>query len=762
LALMLLALFLSPLPRDLAQRKSGSSLRLTDREGRLLQERVLGSGGRGQWVELRDVSLYLVQATIAVEDRRFFRHWGVDPLAVMRATTQALRSRRVVSGASTLTQQLVRAAYHLPRRWWAKPVEMALAVKLELTLSKEEILTQYLNRVPYGNGTIGAEAAARLYFAKPALHLTLPEAALLAGLPQAPARYDPYRNRDAAKRRQELVLRAMLRCGAIDSARFAEARAAELTFSPAERSLAAPHFCDWLLVNRKALHLPHAGTVRTTIDLPLQQKIELLLRSHLRLLADRNVTNAAAVILDNEDVAVLAMVGSADYFDELNHGQVNGCLCLRQPGSTIKPFTYGLALEHGRTAADIVPDIETHAATAGGDFRVHNYDRLFHGPVRLRVALACSYNVPAVRLLEELGTELLLAKLRAAGFASLTKPATYYGLGLTLGNGEVSLLELTRAYCALAHGGWVRREKVLLGQQNADSSRIFAPQVAYLLTHILADREARMGAFGEGNALELPFPCAAKTGTSKDYRDNWALGYTTRYTVGVWVGNFSGEAMHKVSGITGAGLLFRDILLLLHRENWPAPFAAPPGLVEREICARSGERPGPYCRGTVREVFIAGTEPTRMCSVHRPFVVHEAEHQAIGRGGLQVYEVWPPLYERWMVEAGLPRPPRVPVAPRAEHSPTEPQLPVITFPDNGDIYKVDPVLRPEYQTLDLEAVLPQGVKTVSWWVNDSLWCTVQHPFRARWRLVPGRHRFQVSAETEHGVVASSPVHILVL
>lgn len=759
---MVLALLVSRLPRDLVERKSGSSLRLTDRQGRLLQERVLGSGGRGQWVELREVSPYLVQATIAVEDHRFFHHWGVDPLAVMRAATQALRARRVVSGASTLTQQLARAVYHLPRRWWAKPVEMALALKLELALSKEEILTQYLNRVPYGNGTVGAEAAARLYFAKPALHLSLAEAALLAGLPQAPARYDPYRNCAAAKRRQELVLGAMLRCGAIDSARFAEARAAELTFSPAERSLAAPHFCDWLLVNRKGLRLPEAGTVRTTIDLPLQQKIELLLRSHLGLLADKNVTNAAAVVLDNEDATVLAMVGAADYFDELNHGQVNGCLSLRQPGSTIKPFTYGLALEHGHTAADILPDIETHAATAGGDFRVHNYDRLFHGPVRLRVALACSYNVPAVRVLEELGTELLLAKLRAAGFASLTKPATYYGLGLTLGNGEVSLLELTRAYCALARGGMLRPEKVWLGQQAADSSRIFSPQVAYLLTHILADREARVEAFGEGNALELPFPCAAKTGTSKDYRDNWAVGYTTRYTVGVWVGNFSGEAMHKVSGISGAGLLFRDIMLLLHRESWPATFVAPPGLTEREICARSGELPGPYCPGTVREVFIAGTEPTRTCAVHQAFVVHHQENGASSRAELQVYEVWPALYERWMVEAGVPTPPRAWLALRAEASSLKQQLPVITFPDNGDIYKIDPVLRPEYQTLDLEAVFPQGVKTVSWWVNDSLLCTVAHPFRARWRLVPGRHCFQVKAETERGVVASRPVHILVL
>ncbi|MGQ9852421.1 MAG: penicillin-binding protein 1C [Candidatus Oleimicrobiaceae bacterium] len=763
-ALTLAALLaLMPLPRDLRQRSSGSCLRFTDREGRLLQERIVGSQGRGQWVELYEVSPHLVQATVAVEDRRFYRHWGVDPLAVGRALQQAARTGKVVSGASTLTQQLARSVYGLPRRWWAKPIEMILAVRLELTLSKEELLTQYLNRVPYGNGTVGVEAAARLYFAKPALHLTLAEAALLAGLPQSPARYDPYRYPDAAKCRQEHVLLAMRRCGAIDSSAFAEARAAKLHLTPAGRSFSAPHFCDWILLNRRRLHLPNSGTVRTTIDLPIQQAIERLVQSHLHLLADKNVTNAAVLVLDNADAGVVAMVGSADYFDELHQGQVNGCSALRQPGSTIKPFTYGLALERGRTPADILPDIETHAVTAGGEFRVQNYDRIFHGPVRLRVALACSYNVPAVRVLEEIGTEVLLAKLRAAGFASLSKPAVHYGLGLTLGNGEVTLVELTRAYCALANGGILRWERLLADRPpDPGSARLFSPQVTYLLTHILADREARMGAFGEGNALELPFPCAAKTGTSKDYRDNWALGYTSRYTVGVWVGNFSGQAMHKVSGITGAGVLFRDIMLLLHRDAWPEAFPVPPGIAEKVICARSGEVPGPYCPGTVRELFIAGTEPTRGCSVHRPFLTAAKDSGRIHQQ-VRVYEVWPPFYERWVVGAGLPRP--IAASARLEQDkqpmPTR-EGPTITFPDDGDIYKIDPVLRPEFQTLALDLVVPPGVRQLSWWVDDSLFCTLEHPFHTRWRLSRGRHRFQVMAETSAGTLLSRPVHILVL
>lgn len=754
---------LMPLPGDLRQRSSGSCLRFTDREGRLLQERIVGSQGRGQWVELHEVSPHLVRATVAVEDRRFYRHWGVDPLAVGRALRQATRAGKVVSGASTLTQQLARSVYGLPRRWWAKPIEMILAVRLELALSKEELLTQYLNRVPYGNGTVGVEAAARLYFAKPALHLTLAEAALLAGLPQSPARYDPYRYPDAAKCRQEHVLLAMRRCGAIDSSAFAEAHAAKLHLNPGGRSFSAPHFCDWILLNRRRLHLPNSGTVRTTIDVPIQQAIERLVQSHLQLLADKNVTNAAVLVLDNADAGVVAMVGSADYFDEVHRGQVNGCLALRQPGSTIKPFTYGLALERSRTPADILPDIETHAVTAGGDFRVQNYDRIFHGPVRLRVALACSYNVPAVRVLEEIGTEVLLAKLREAGFTSLSKPAVHYGLGLTLGNGEVPLVELTRAYCALANGGVLRRERLLADRPpDPGSARLFSPQVTYLLTHILADRQARMGAFGEGNALELPFPCAAKTGTSKDYRDNWAVGYTSRYTVGVWVGNFSGQAMHEVSGITGAGVLFRDIMLLLHRDAWPEPFPVPPGIVEKVICARSGEMPGPYCPGTVRELFIAGTEPTRVCSVHRPFL-STANKSGHAHQQVRVYEVWPPPYERWAAGAGLPRPNAGLARPERDKQPMPTREgPTITFPDDGDIYKIDPVLRPEFQTLELDVVVPPGVRRLSWWVDDSLLCTLEHPFRTRWPLSRGRHRFQVKAETSASTLLSRPVHILVL
>ncbi|MDZ7337177.1 MAG: penicillin-binding protein 1C [candidate division KSB1 bacterium] len=753
-----LALLLVPLPRELANRTSGEVLRLTDRHGRLLQERVLGEG-RGQWVELNEVSPYAIEATVAVEDHRFYRHWGIDPVALVRAAVQAARAGRIVSGASTLTQQLARLLYHLPRRWWAKPLEMILAVRLELALRKEEILTQYLNRVPYGNNAVGIEAAARLYFGKPAHHLTLAEAALLSGLPQAPARYDPYRYPERARRRQAQVLGAMLRHGMIDSVTYAQACNAELSLSPPERSFFAPHFCDWLVSNCRGFGLPDKGVVQTTLDLTVQQQVELLLRSHVQLLASRNVTNAGALVLDNKDGSVLAMVGSADYFDEARHGQVNACLALRQPGSTIKPFTYGLALEQGWTAAHILADIETHAAGPGGDFRVHNYDRLFHGPVRLRVALACSYNVPAVRLLEELGPELLLAKLRQAGFESLSKPASHYGLGLTLGNGEVTLLELTLAYSALANGGAFHREKVLQADRaETETRQLFSPQVAYLLTNILADREARMPAFGEGNALELPFPCAAKTGTSKDYRDNWAVGYTTRYTVGVWVGNFGGEAMQKVSGISGAGLLFRDIMLLLHRQAWPEPFAVPFGVVEREICARSGELPGPYCPGTVREFFVAGTEPTRTCSVHRPFPEPTRDGT---KCAVVVYEVWPPQYEQWLVSAGVPRPPSLPPA-QQQGAQSNPELPVITFPDEGDIYRLDPVLRAEFQTLELQAVVPPGVTRLSWWVDDSLVCTVGYPFCARWPLAPGAHRVQAKAEAGGLVLVSKPVHITVL
>ena len=732
------ALFLWPIPAELYNHQDAASVRITDRNGILLQERPLSDEGRSRWVALEDVSPHVITATIAIEDRRFRSHHGVDPLAIYRAVWQAVKNGRIVSGASTITQQLTRKVYKLPRTWWAKPVELLLAVRLEIALSKDEILEQYLNRMPYGNLTAGIEAAAQLYFAKPAAHLSLNEAVYLAGLPQSPTRYNPYRHPRAARTRHNNSLQLLHKRALIDSLQFDTMLRNAVEPLSASYNFRAPHFCDWVLRKLKNDNQLTGGEVRTSLDWEKQKSVELLAKSHVLQLESENVTNAAAIILDNATGQVLAMVGSADYFDEAHSGQVNGCLALRQPGSALKPFTYGLALERGYTASDILPDIETHAVTEGGDFRVFNYDRTFHGPVRLRTALACSYNVTAVRLLEEFGEDLLLKRLHRAGMQSLDKPPVHYGLGLTLGNGEVTLLELTRAFYALANYGKYTPE--IIFPYSCDKTKfrqsIFSPPIAYLLTHILADREARAPAFGTSTALDLPFQCAVKTGTSKDFRDNWAVGYTTDYTVGVWVGNFDGQAMRKVSGISGAGPLFRDIMLLLHRHTYPTPFPRPAGIVERKVCARSGEMPNHFCPGTIQELFITGTEPRDTCTVH--WLLDADASVATSK----IYEVWPPLYQPWAQSVALPSPPTNQVVEVSGNNESDNSL-FITFPDNGDIYKIDPVLRREYQTLALEAVVPEVVDSIAWWIDGEKYCEVERPFSVRWQLEKGEHIFVV-------------------
>lgn len=759
-----------PVGKTLLDPGNISSLRLYDHHGVLLREILSDQEGRGAWVSLRDISPLFKTAIVAVEDKKFYSHPGIDLPAIARAAWDNFSQGEIVSGGSTITQQIARQLYHLPRRWYAKPVEALLALRLELWLSKDAILEQYLNRVPFGNQTYGVESASRLYFDKPAAHLSLSEAAFLAGLPQSPSQYNPYRHFDRAKKRQLIVLQAMMKQAVLDSAGFRQARQTELKIFPAKARFLAPHFCEMVLSNISPAQKTHRD-ILTSLDYGLQSRIETLVAGHLKNLAAENVTNAAVLVMENKTNEIRVWIGSQDFFDEKSQGQMDGVTSLRQPGSALKPFTYGLALENGYTAASILPDIETFATTTGGDFSVHNYDETFHGPVRLRTALACSYNVPAVRTLETLGADLLLSRLRMAGIKSLDKSAGHYGLGLTLGNGEVTLAELTNAYAALANDGLFHPLSFFAGdsafaqgkEANSYGERIFSPQICFLLTDILSDPAARAPAFGLGGPLRLPFPCAAKTGTSKDYRDNWTVGYTTQYTVGVWVGNFDGQPMEKISGVIGAAPLFRDVFLTLHAKSDPQPFSVPQNLIRMEICPKSGKRPGPYCNARTEEWFITETAPTGECTVHRAYFVDARDGLLAGSNTQKenveerVFEVWPPEYSSWLVANAIPFPPDS----YSELSRSLGTRLAISFPDDGDVFKIDPILHPEYQTLQLEALVPPGIDMVEWLVDSLVVARCKRPFSAQWRLTAGSHRLQLKAQFNAAPITSPEVFIRV-
>ncbi len=692
------------------------SLSLVDRNSLLLREILSDEGGRCRWIRFKDVPSDLVNATLVAEDKYFFIHPGINLFAIIRALYQNIRCGRVVSGASTISQQVVRNILHRRRTVFSKIHEAWLAIRLEKTISKEEILTQYLNRICYGNQAFGIAAASQLYFDKEPEDLSLAEAAFLAAIPRAPSILDPYRHFKPAKKRQESILFQMYKQGYIEKDQERRAKSESLQLVPARRNFRSPHFCDFILQQIPPSKLKRLSRILTTCDYRLQEKIEMLVRDHLDGLDEKGITNAAVIVLDNSSGEILSMVGSKDFFDAYHDGQVNGAVSLRQPGSTLKPFTYALALENGMTAAEILKDRETHLSTLEGSYSPRNYDKRFHGPVRLRRALACSYNIPAVSLLERLGPDLLYQRLKQLGFESLDKSPGHYGVGLTLGNGEVTLLELSRAYSTLARGGFYLEDQSILKQfdkngretalnKQKESRKIFSPQIAFLITDILADRDARVPAFGYTSPLNLPFECAVKTGTTKDFRDNWTVGFTSRYTVGVWVGNFDAAPMHNISGVTGCGPLFKDAMLLLENKNSEIEFPEPPDMIKMKICPLSGKLASEYCPGSMDDFFIKGTEPDEYCSLHT-----EEERQRDF-----------PAFHRDEIR--------------------------IIFPLDKDVFKIDPVLRQEYQRIMFKASSRGDVEfdRVEWFVDKRSIGSASYPYSIYWSLDPGSHCIEAIA-----------------
>jgi penicillin-binding protein 1C len=661
---------LLPLPESAREVRSVESIRVTDRNGLLLRE--VRPEGRGIPIELGRLPAFVPRAVVAAEDRAFYRHPGVDPVATLRALSQLATSRRVVSGASTVTMQVARLL-----RGRSGPVvvdklaEIHLALRLELRLTKEQILTLWLNRAYFGSQAYGIESASRTYFGKSSHDLTLAEGALLVGLAQSPSHYDPYRRIDLALARRDYVLGAMESEGILSADERRRIAALPVDLAHRAPSFDAPHLVERLTAD--AFGAPDVPLeIRTTIDRALQRDITGLAGAHLETLEEMQAGNAAVLVLDNVTGDVLAYVGNPDFWDESSGGQNDGVRMLRQPGSALKPFTYGLALaSRDYTAATILADVETPVLVAGGAFSPENYDRRFHGPVSLRTALASSYNVPAVRLAMEFGPEALLETLHRAGFRSLDRSARRYGVGLTLGNGEVSLEELARAYAGLAGGGaapllrfeqlrrWVSGDTTYTAPKRQSIG--LGEDVAVMLTDILRDPQAREPAFGRGGPLELPFPCAVKTGTSKNYRDNWAVGFTPRHTVAVWVGNFDGSPMRTVAGVSGAGALLKAIFLRLG----PGGEFELPSTIERAmICPVGGKRPSRICPTRRTEMFLPGTAPTDTCDVHQRYAI-DIRSGYLARATTpaefvadRVYEAHPPIFHDWMRREGIAFPPR--------------------------------------------------------------------------------------------------------
>jgi penicillin-binding protein 1C len=710
-----------PLPVDLTRPSVTPAIVVADRDGIPLRDTRAGDGTRARWVPIGDIDPDLITAFVAVEDHRFFEHHGVDWRAVARAFRDDLRAGRIVSGASTLTMQTARLLAGTDRDWGGKLSQALWALRLERHLSKQQILEQYLNRVHLGQGTVGVAAATSFYFDSPPDEVSIAQAALLAGLAHSPASDNPLRSARRAGRVRARAVARMLGAGFVRDDDARRAQAEPLLRVGRTAGFLAPHFTtralEWAQDSGFAepTTLGAGGVLRTSLDLSLQAAIEAEVRHTVDVLQDRGVREASAVVLDNRSGEVLAWVGSPDFWAD-TAGQTDMVVSPRQPGSALKPFLYGLAFDHGYTPATVLADVVHSYQTSAGPYHPRNYDHRFHGPVRIREALASSYNVPAVDMAERLGTASVLATLRDAGFASLQRPAEYYGLGLALGNGDVTLLELANAYRSLANGGlWrpVRWRPPSPGEPTGRDAgrRVMSARSATLVLDILNDADARIPGFGISTPFDFAFPVAAKTGTSRHFTDNWAVGVTGRFTVAVWVGNFNGRPMEGVSGVTGAGPLLHRAVLATAARYTPGvlPTPAETGAISARICRLSGMLATAECPDAV-EWFTPGTEPKEICTWH--------DHGRV---------VLPQLYAEWLDQARA-------LDAKPSGSSQGPGLPAgfrILSPLDGDRYAVPPSVDARYATIALRATGANG--TVRWTVDDRPVASARLP------LVRGRH-----------------------
>ena len=649
---------------DLRQRTSQfETTRILDRNGNVLYEILDPTAGRRTYIKLDKTSPYLVAATIATEDKEFYSHPGFDPMAILRAFFQNYQEGETVSGASTITQQLARTLYfsieERGRRTYLRKVrEALLAVEITRRYSKDEILEVYLNEIYYGNLAYGVEAAAQTYFGVPAEKLTLSQASFLAGLPQAPAVYDIYTNREATLHRQNAVLELMIKasqeqgciyvsnhpqrlCIEQKSALEAYNEISTYPFKRPEIHMRYPHWVNYVRSLLEAQYdaqtiYKRGFTVYTTLDPGMQDVAERIVRQQVDKLADYHATDGALVAIRPKTGEILALVGSADFFNEAISGQVNMTISPRQPGSTIKPLTYLTAFEKGWTASTLIWDVASEFPPSGRSddlrppFKPVNYDERFHGPVTVRSALANSYNVPAVKTLNFVGIydnpnlageDGLLAVARRLGITTLNRPD--YGLSLTLGGGEVTLLEFTSVYATFANNGLryapYAITKILDYAGNVEyeyqpppGQQVVRPEHAFLISNILSDNEARTPAFGNNSVLNLPFTTAVKTGTTNDFRDNWTIGYTPDLAVGVWIGNADYKPMQNTTGLTGAAPIWAQFMKTAIQQitgDNPAPFIKPAGIVDRVICAISGTEPSQWCPEQRSEYFLADQPP---------------------------------------------------------------------------------------------------------------------------------------------------------
>ncbi|MBD3279453.1 MAG: hypothetical protein GF390_01950 [Candidatus Pacebacteria bacterium] len=772
-------------------RRQGFSTKIYDRDGALLYD--LFESERRNPIDINNAPEHLKQATIAIEDKDFYQHQGFDLLTALRIPYNLVFRKRIVGG-STLTQQLVKNVLLTSERKISRKFkELVLAIQIERTFTKDEILEMYLNEAPYGGTAWGVGTAAEIYFNKPVAELNLVESAFLAGLPQRPSAYSPYTGKQDGngeplwKMRTKAVLRRMKEDQYLTQLAYDDAvnQLDSLEFEKTAIEIKAPHFVFYVkdqLAEMYGEDLVERGGLKitTTLDLALHEKAQEIVAAEVAEIEDLDISNGAAVVMDPRTGEILSLVGSRDYFNDDIGGQFNVAVDgLRQPGSSIKPVTYLALMQQGYTPATMLMDVQTNFKPneQTKDYIPKNYDGKYRGPVSVRNSLGSSLNVPAVKSLSLVGIENFLTLANEMGLASLAptkENLQRFGYALTLGGGEVTLLDLTTAYSSFATSG-IKVEpvailkvedqngQVLFEHKHLQGARVFSEAEAFLINHILSDNSARLIAFGANSLLNTGKPIAVKTGTTNDQRDNWTIGWSQEIIVGAWVGNNDNSPMSYVaSGITGASPIWRQIIFAALEAGYQAPDWEIPDSIEQVEVDKVSGYPSHDGFDSKQEYVIKGTLPNPPDPIHTKLKLCKGENKLateakIAAGNYEekeffVFQVYDPISEdgknRWQegVDAWIAAQEDGRYKPPTEYCGEAGDVNVrLVKPENEKIYESEEI------EIKVEAGSGEGIEKIEIWVDGSKRETINdHRYEGKLKLAKGRHEVFAKAQSRTG------------
>lgn len=749
---LILDKYLFPLPEEKLYKPVSAFV--YSRDNQLMRCFLSSDGYYRKPVNLSAISPLLRQSVISREDRWFYYHPGFNPVSLFSAAVDNLKAGRIVRGGSTITMQIARMMEPKKRTIGSKIIEILRAIQLELHYSKDDLFEIYFNIAPYGGNIEGVGAAAHFYFEKEPSELTPSQAALLTSIPNSPTLLRPDRNLNNCLLKRDRVLMTMLDRGVIDSSDYREALDEGISGEKTVPPFLAPHHTTNL-----AIKYPYRSIIRSTIDLRIQDICEGLVANNIGVLRSRGINNAAIVVLDNSTAEILALVGSADFFDYKRQGQVNGASAARSPGSALKPFVYAMAVEEGFLSPHtILNDLPVYYS----GYSPENYDRKYRGVVTAGDALKQSLNVPAVTLCSKVGMKKFYYLLKKGGISTLDRQYYEYGLPIILGSCEVSLLELTNLYSSLARGGLHLRLKTLKDESSNDTLRLFSPETSFIISEILA--ELKRPDFPSCWEFSPNIPKVAwKTGTSYGRKDAWSIGYNSRYTIGVWVGNFSGESSSYLVGAEAAAPLLFEIFESLSGRDDTRWFERPYGVSRRLVCETSGKYPGELCDVTISEMYIPAVSPAGRCNIHKEFMVDKTtgfrlcKFCVAGKStSSKIFEDWPPRVMTWRLKTGK-------LFQVPEHNPycsgtSGGDRPVIISPNEEISYVIRKHIPFSQQGILLDASVASGTRTVYWFVDGVLYGKV-NPGQKLF-LIPEKGIHKLTCSDDRGRSTSISINIL--